>query len=137
MKRIMILLLLFMGAGQLYAQVREISTNEFFYNLLPRMTKPIVLDFWAEWCRPCHRYTPIYLSVARIYEKTADFYRVNIDNNEEWINQWQIESIPTTIVVYNKSCAYIRKEGILDNDKLCNIINDAVKKFKFDDEPYF
>lgn len=137
MKRIIILLLFFMGVSQLHAQVREISANEFFYMLLPKMTKPIVIDFWAEWCRPCHRYTPTFLSVAREYKTKADFYRVNIDQNEEWCTQWRIESIPTTIVVYNKSCEFLRKEGVLENRMLKDMINEGIKNYNSDIEPYF
>lgn len=137
MKRIIILLLLFMGVSQLHAQVRGISANEFFYTLLPKMTKPIVVDFWAEWCGPCHRYTPTFLSVAREYKTKADFYRVNIDQNEEWCTQWRIESIPTTIVVYNKSCEFLRKEGMLENRMLKGMINEGIKNFNSDAEPYF
>ena len=137
MKRVIILSLLFMGVNQLHAQAREISANEFFYTLLPKMTKTIVIDFWAEWCGPCHRYTPIFLNVAREYKTKAEFYRVNIDQNEEWCKQWKIESIPTTIVVYNKSCDILRKEGILDNRMLQSMINEGIKNFYSDDEPYF
>lgn len=137
MKRLLFVLLLLVGVSQLHAQAREISADEFFYTLLPKMTKPIVIDFWAEWCGPCHRYTPTFLGVAREYKTKADFYRVNIDQNEEWCTQWRIESIPTTIVVYNKSCEFLRKEGMLENRMLKDMINEGIKNYNSDDEPYF
>lgn len=137
MKRLLFVLLLLAGVSQLHAQAREISADEFFYTLLPKMTKPIVIDFWAEWCGPCHRYTPTFLGVAREYKTKADFYRVNIDQNEEWCTQWRIESIPTTIVVYNKSCEFLRKEGMLENRMLKDMINEGIKNYNSDDEPYF
>lgn len=137
MKRLLFVLLLLVGVSQLHAQAREISADEFFYTLLPKMTKPIVIDFWAEWCGPCHRYTPTFLGVAREYKTKADFYRVNIDQNEEWCTQWRIESIPTTIVVYNKSCEFLRKEGMLENRMLKGMINEGIKNFNSDAEPYF
>lgn len=137
MKRLLFVLLLLVGVSQLHAQAREISADEFFYTLLPKMTKPIVIDFWAEWCGPCHRYTPTFLGVAREYKTKADFYRVNIDQNEEWCTQWRIESIPTTIVVYNKSCEFLRKEGVLENRMLKDMINEGIKNFNSDAEPYF
>lgn len=122
---------------QLFAQVREIEAKEFFYSLLPKMSKPIVIDFWAEWCGPCHRYTPIFMSVAREYKNMADFYRVNVDKNEEWCTQWEIESIPTTIVIYNKGCDFLRQEGILDEENLHQIIDKSIKKNRADKESYF
>lgn len=137
MKRLLIVLLLLVGVSQLHAQARGISANEFFYTLLPKMTKPIVIDFWAEWCGPCHRYTPTFLNVAREYKTKADFYRVNIDQNEEWCTQWKIESIPTTIVVYNKSCDFLRKEGMLENRMLKDMINEGIMNYNSDIEPYF
>lgn len=139
MRRLFIIaiVLAFTGFNQLSAQVREIDANIFYYDVLPKMTKPIVLDFWAEWCGPCKRYTPTFMSVARKYKTVADFYRVNIDKNEEWCSQLKIGSIPTTIVVYNKCCDFIRREGVLDDEELRNIIDNGVKRFKSDDEPYF
>ena len=137
MKRLLFVLFIIVGVCQLHAQAREISADEFFYTLLHKMTKPIVIDFWAEWCGPCHRYTPTFLGVAREYKTKADFYRVNIDRNEEWCTQWRIESIPTTIVVYNKSCEFLRKEGMLENRMLKDMINEGIKNYNSDDEPYF
>lgn len=137
MKRIVILLFLFAGICPLYAQVREISANEFFYTLLPKMTRPIAIDFWAEWCGPCHRYTPTFRSVAFKNKSRVDFYRVNIDKNEEWYAKWEIESIPITIIVYNKSCEFVKKEGILDHKILQDMIEECVKIYNSDDEPYF
>lgn len=126
MKRLLFVLFIMVGVCQLHAQAREISADDFFYTLLPKMTKPIVIDFWAEWCGPCHRYTPTFLGVAREYKTKADFYRVDIDQNEEWCTQWKIESIPTTIVVYNKSCDFLRKEGMLENRMLKEMVNEGI-----------
>lgn len=119
------------------AQVKEVSTEEFFYKVLPQMDKPIVLDFWATWCGPCHQYSPTFSDIANQNKNRADFYRVNVDENEEWCNHWNIRSIPTTIVVYNKSGDYLRAEGVLSRSELRKMIKEGIEKMKSDDDEYF
>lgn len=128
---------LFLLTLPLKAQIKEISTEEFFYRVLPQMDKPIVLDFWATWCGPCHQYAPTFTNIADQNSRKADFYRVNVDDNEEWCRHWNIRSIPTTIVVYNKSGDYLRAEGILSRSELRKMIQEGIEKMESDDDEYF
>lgn len=120
-----------------HAQVNEVSAEDFFYTILPQMDKPIVLDFWATWCGPCHQYSPTFSDIADQNKRKADFYRVNVDNNEEWCQYWNIRSIPTTIVVYNKSGDYLRAEGVLKRSELRKMIKEGIEKMESDDDDYF
>ena len=120
-----------------YPDDKEIEASEFFNSLLPKMTKPLVIDFWAEWCGPCRKYAPIFMNVATQYSDKAVFYRVNVDKNEEWCREWKIQSIPTTIIVYNKSGEYLKCEGLITDKELKQLIDEGIRRLQLDDEAYF
>ena len=103
MKHLLFLAILSFSALNINAQVYEITEKEYVYEVFPNMNKPIVIDFYATWCRPCHQYSAIFNSVADEFNGKADFYRVDIDKNKTWAREWNIEYIPTTIVIYLKS----------------------------------
>ncbi len=138
MKQILaITILLFSSFGSLFAQDREIESGEFFNSLLPKMTKPLVIDFWAEWCGPCRKYAPIFMNVAKQYCSKAVFYRVNVDKNDEWCQEWKIQSIPTTIIVYNKCGEYLKREGLMTGKELKQLIDEGIRRQQLDDESYY
>jgi len=101
------------------------------------MNKPIVIDFCATWCGPCHQYSAIFNSVANEFYGKADFYRVDIDKNKSWAQQWGIEYIPTTIIIYTKGEKIYRESGVLSKDKLAGLVKKAVSKYKSDRQDYF
>lgn len=72
-------------------------TNENFDEIVLRSDKPVLVDFWAEWCGPCQALAPTIEEVAR--EQTAvKVGKVNVDNEPELARQYRIMSIPTLIV---------------------------------------
>ena len=57
--------------------------------------KPCVVDFYADWCRPCKMMEPSFAKMAEKYAGKINFYKVNVDYNKDIANAYQITGIPT------------------------------------------
>lgn len=118
MKHLLFLAIFTFSVLNINAQIYDITENEYVYKVFPNMNKPIVIDFCATWCGPCHQYSSIFNSVANEFYGKADFYRVDIDKNKSWAQQWGIEYIPTTIIIYTKGEKYIENRGCYQKTNL-------------------
>ena len=63
--------------------------------------KPVLCDFWAEWCGPCKQISPILSELAADYKEKILIAKVNIDENPEIPSNYGIMSIPTLILFKN------------------------------------
>ena len=61
--------------------------------------KPMVLDFWAEWCGPCRMVSPIIDELATEYEGKVTIGKMDVDNNNDVVAQFGIRNIPTVLFV--------------------------------------
>ena len=59
--------------------------------------KPMVVDFWAEWCGPCRMVSPIIDELATEYEGKVTIGKMDVDNNNDVVAQFGIRNIPTVL----------------------------------------
>jgi len=75
-------------------------TDAGFEDLL-KSDKPIVIDFWAEWCGPCRMVGPIVEELADEYADKVIIGKVDVDNNDEITSKYGIRNIPTILFIKN------------------------------------
>ena len=79
--------------------------------------KPMVLDFWAEWCGPCRMVSPIMDELAEDYAGRVNIGKMNVDENNDIVAQYGIRNIPTVLFFKNGEPVE-KKVGALPKNKL-------------------
>jgi thioredoxin 1 len=80
--------------------VPETSTAKFKQDVLTG-DKPVLVDFYADWCGPCRAMSPVVDKEAAKYKEQLKVFRLNVDKNKELAQALQIESIPLFVVFKN------------------------------------
>ncbi len=80
-------------------------TDANFEELVMKSDKPVVVDFWAEWCGPCRMVGPIIDEMHTEYEGKALIGKVNVDQNPEISSKFGVRNIPTILFVKNGEVA--------------------------------
>jgi thioredoxin 1 len=64
-------------------------------------SKPVIVDYWAEWCGPCRQVAPVLEEIANEYGDKIDVVKLNIDENPNISTRYRIMAIPTMSVFQN------------------------------------
>ena len=78
-------------------RVKSIKEKEFESEVI-NSDKPVLIDFWAQWCGPCKEIAPILEEIADEMQDTIKVVKINIDENPNIPNKYGIQSIPTMII---------------------------------------
>ena len=78
----------------------HVSDTE-FEKVVLKSELPVVVDFWAPWCRPCRMVAPILDKLAKEMGDKVVFAKVNTDENVEWATKYGVRGIPTMLFIHN------------------------------------
>ena len=95
-------------------------TKENFEQEILKSEKPVVLDFWADWCGPCNQLTPIIEELAAAHPELK-VAKVHVDQQRELAKQHKVFSIPT-LVIYKDGQITARASGVRPASEILNLI---------------
>ncbi|MBT3304380.1 thioredoxin [Candidatus Woesearchaeota archaeon] len=90
-------------------------------------TGSTVVEFWAEWCRPCKQMSKVFDELEKKFAKKVKFGRVNVDTHSKLASEQVIVSIPT-FILYKSGKEVERLVGIVPKEVLENEITERIKK---------
>jgi thioredoxin 1 len=105
------------------ANVVEFTDSNFDMEVL-RSEKPVLVDFWAEWCQPCRMLSPTIDAVADEYAGQVKVGKVDTDSNREISFKYGISAIPTVILFKGGE---VRKKfiGLTSKDDIARAIGEV------------
>ncbi|MGH1337502.1 MAG: thioredoxin [Aureispira sp.] len=104
--------------------MREIKSIQEF-NELVRQDKPVLIDFYAEWCGPCKSLTPIVERLADKYKDDVAIVKINVDKQQAIAQKFAVRSIPTLLFVHELKI----KEKLLGL-QLESVLESKIKQYR-------
>jgi thioredoxin 1 len=87
--------------------------------------KPVIIDFFAEWCGPCKVQSPILKEVAAELGDNIKVIKIDVDKNQEIANNYRIQGVPT-LMVFKKGQLLFRQAGLMSKPQLLNLLKQHI-----------
>jgi len=101
--------------------IKHISDSSFETDVL-KSDKPVLVDFWAEWCGPCKMIAPILDEVSRDYDGRLQVAKVNVDENQALPAKFGVRGIPT-LILFKNGAQVATKVGAVSKSQLTLFID--------------
>ena len=102
------------------------TTKRSFLNLLKNSDVPVLVDFYADWCGPCHTLSPIVKDVASSLHGKIKVIKVDVDKNQRAAQVYGIRSIPT-LILFHQGRILWKKAGLMRRKELLSAIDSAIR----------
>jgi thioredoxin 1 len=84
--------------------------------------KPVLIDFYAEWCGPCKMMSPILKDVKDSLGEAVSILKIDVDKNQALATKYQVRGVPT-LLLFKQGKQLWRQSGVVQKDDLIKIIN--------------
>ena len=100
--------------------------EENFDSVVMNSDKPVLVDFWAEWCGPCKMLTPTIEALAEEYKDTSSIVKINVDDSPAIATKYGIRSIPS-ILLFKSGDVVEQRVGAVSKDELAGMLDKIIK----------
>ena len=95
------------------------------FNEIIKGDKPVLIDFYADWCQPCKMMPPILKEVKSNLGDKIRILKVDVDRNQAVAQKWGIQSIPTVMIFKNGEIKF-RQAGVLQAQQLIQALKQHI-----------
>ena len=100
-------------------------TDANFEEIVLKSDKPVLVDFWAEWCGPCRMLGPIIEDLSNDFADKAVIGKVDVDSNQQFAAQFGVRNIPT-VLVFKDGEMVNRQVGVAQKSVYADFLNALV-----------
>lgn len=102
-----------------------VFTTQNFEEEVLKSDKPVLVDFYADWCGPCKMMAPVVEELAELYHGKAKVGKLNVDDNEDIAMKYGVMSIPTLLIIKNGSVE-AKMIGVQKREVLMDALDKAL-----------
>ena len=91
------------------------------FSKLINQQKPVLIDFYADWCGPCKMMAPILKQVKDVLGERVSIIKIDVDKNQSIASKYQVRGVPTMLLFKNNKQLW-RQSGVLPKNEIINIV---------------
>jgi thioredoxin 1 len=84
--------------------------------------KPVLVDFFAEWCGPCKMMSPILKEVKDVFQDKVSILKIDVEKNQAIAAKYQVRGVPT-LIIYKEGKQVWKQSGVVQKNELVSILN--------------
>ncbi|WP_299124668.1 thioredoxin [uncultured Winogradskyella sp.] len=94
------------------------------FSELINQDKPVLVDFFADWCGPCKMLSPILKQVKESMGEGISIIKIDVDKNQALASKYQVRGVPTMLLFKNGKQVW-RQSGVLQKEDIINVIKSS------------